>query len=64
MPITIRSERCPQNHPCPALRVCPVGALAQSGLRAPTVDERKCIDCGKCARYCPTGALQSADGRA
>jgi ferredoxin len=50
--------RCPQNHACPALRVCPVGALKQAGVSAPTVEKDKCTDCGKCTRLCPTGALQ------
>jgi len=57
MAISVNKELCPQNHPCPAIRVCPVGALTQTGFKAPTVDEFKCIDCGKCVRFCPMGAL-------
>lgn len=49
--------RCPQNHPCPAVRVCPVGALKQTGYKAPDIDQEKCIACGKCVRYCPMRAL-------
>ena len=45
-------ENCPQNHPCPSVRVCPVGAF-----HAPTVDHDKCIRCGKCANFCPKKAL-------
>lgn len=63
MAITVQQARCPQNHRCPALRVCPVAALSQSGVSAPQVDEAKCIDCGKCARVCPTGALQQRTPR-
>lgn len=48
---------CPQNHPCPSVRVCPVGALAQRGFKAPTADQDKCIKCGKCVKYCPMRAL-------
>ena len=51
-------ERCPQNHPCPAIRVCPVGALSQSGFSAPVVDYELCVACGKCSEYCPMGALE------
>jgi Fe-S-cluster-containing hydrogenase component 2 len=57
MAIRAVKHRCPQNHPCPSVRVCPVGALKQNGFDAPTVDEAKCTNCGKCARFCPMGAL-------
>ncbi len=50
--IVIRAEFCPQNHPCPTISVCPEGAISQVGYAAPTVDESKCISCGKCARRC------------
>ncbi len=56
--ITVSQQRCPQNHPCPSVRVCPVGALKQKGFSAPEVDEEKCIKCGKCVNYCPMGAIQ------
>ncbi|MFA6422148.1 MAG: 4Fe-4S binding protein [Candidatus Buchananbacteria bacterium] len=55
--ITVEKYLCPQNHPCPAIRVCPVGALTQAGVEAPMVSE-KCIDCGKCVNFCPMGALK------
>lgn len=55
--LKVRQERCPQNHRCPAVSVCPVGALVQDGFSAPTVDEEACIKCGKCAHYCPMMAL-------
>ena len=57
MSVTIIVANCPQNHPCPAVRVCPVNALSQEGHAAPTVDEDTCTDCGKCAEACPRGAL-------
>ncbi len=50
-------ERCPQNHPCPSVQICPVGALSQSGNKAPEVDHEKCIRCGKCSKFCPKMAL-------
>ncbi|MHB0877410.1 MAG: 4Fe-4S binding protein, partial [Anaerolineae bacterium] len=59
MSVSVIESRCPQNHPCPSVRVCPVGALSQRGNDAPVVDEEKCIDCGKCVRSCPRGALRS-----
>lgn len=57
MAITINSKRCPQNHPCPALRSCPAGALKQNGFRAPEIDAAKCIACEKCIAICPMGAF-------
>lgn len=55
--LNVIAEKCPQNHPCPSVQVCPVGALLQEGFRAPTVDHDKCIRCGKCANFCPKKAL-------
>ena len=46
-------ENCPQNHSCPSVKICPVGALVQEGFQAPTVDAEKCIKCGKCEKHCP-----------
>ncbi len=50
--VTVHSQRCPQNHPCPSLRVCPTNAIVQHGYGAPTIDMDKCIDCGRCAQSC------------
>lgn len=55
--LNIVIENCPQNHKCPAVQVCPVGALSQSGFSAPQIDYEKCIACGKCAKFCPKKAL-------
>ncbi|WP_083811233.1 4Fe-4S binding protein [Syntrophobotulus glycolicus] len=59
MAIIVEKNRCPQNHPCPSIRVCPVGALKQQGYKAPTVDAAKCTECGKCVSYCPMGAIRT-----
>ena len=55
--LVVKKNRCPQNHPCPSVRVCPVGALKQKRFDAPTVDMGKCIKCGKCVKFCPMRAL-------
>ena len=55
--LTLIENNCPQNHPCPAVKVCPVGALSQDGFHAPTIDHEKCIKCGKCSNFCPKKAL-------
>lgn len=56
--LKVNENRCPQNHPCPSVKVCPVGALSQKGFHAPAVDESKCIKCGKCVKFCPMRALK------
>lgn len=55
--LKVVTEKCPQNHPCPSVSVCPVGALSQKGFAAPEVDQDKCVRCGKCAAFCPKKAL-------
>ena len=55
--LTVINERCPQNHKCPSIDVCPVGALSQKGYNAPDVDLDACIRCGKCTDFCPMNAL-------
>ena len=50
-------ENCPQNHKCPAVNVCPVGALTQENFEAPKINHEICIKCGKCSNFCPKYAL-------
>ncbi|WHH61767.1 4Fe-4S binding protein [Petroclostridium sp. X23] len=59
MQIAVDKNRCPENHPCPAIKFCPVGALTQKGYSAPVLDEEKCIKCKKCVMVCPMGALKA-----
>ncbi len=54
--VQVEVSCCPQNHACPAVRVCPVGALVQEGFQAPKVEET-CVGCGQCVAVCPKGAL-------
>jgi Fe-S-cluster-containing hydrogenase component 2 len=56
--IFVDKRRCPENHPCPSVRVCPVNALTQKGYAAPKADMKACVKCGKCVRYCPMGAIR------
>lgn len=56
--LKVSLERCPQSHACPSVRICPTGALSQQGFQAPTVDDSKCIRCGRCVKFCPMRALR------
>lgn len=52
--IKIVEEYCPQNHNCPGLSVCPVGAISQETVFSPPkIDEELCTDCGACTNACP-----------
>ena len=57
MALSVNSHKCPQNHRCPLLNVCPVGAISQTGNGLPEIDKEKCIECGKCAKFCGMGAI-------
>ncbi|MFZ5942291.1 MAG: 4Fe-4S binding protein [Bacteroidota bacterium] len=53
--IQVISHYCPKNHPCPVIRLCPVGAITQKTIySAPVIDEEKCTKCGKCTSVCFT----------
>ena len=58
MKIVVDNNKCPKNHRCPAISICPVNAIKQEGYNAPTIDYKLCINCGRCTRFCPTGALK------
>jgi len=57
MALIINPSACPQNHRCPIIRVCPVGAISQDGYGLPAIDEALCTECGKCTRFCPMQAV-------
>ena len=50
--MVIDKNRCPQNHACPLLRVCPVQAISQKGYGLPVINQ------GKCIKYCGMGAVR------
>jgi len=57
MSIYVDPKACPQNHRCPTVFYCPVGAITQTGFGIPVIDEEKCTNCGKCTKVCPTRAM-------
>ena len=50
--IEIQAAACPQNHPCPVIKLCPTEALKQEGFSAPTVDEDARSCCCACTQAC------------
>lgn len=58
MAITVNPDKCPQNHRCPLIALCPVDAISQIGTGLPAIDGEKCIECGSCVENCGTGAMQ------
>jgi Fe-S-cluster-containing hydrogenase component 2 len=51
--IAVNVHACPQNHPCPAVRYCPEGAIVQDSIyEAPRIDESLCTGCGACTSVC------------
>ncbi len=51
--IVVDAAHCPKNHPCPAVRLCPVDAIVQDDIfSAPRIDHERCIECGACVSAC------------
>lgn len=62
MKIIVNNAKCPQNHRCPSIAVCPVGAISQKdNFSLPIIDLEKCIVCGKCMKFCPKGAFEKVE---
>jgi ferredoxin len=59
MSLIVNPAACPQNHRCPLINVCPENAISQNGFGLPEIDESKCIECMKCAGFCPMRAVRS-----
>ena len=61
MALTIDAQLCPQNHRCPMIAICPAGAISQQGYALPQIDPERCIECGKCIKYCGKQAVYKAN---
>ncbi len=52
-------QKCPANHHCQAVAVCPMDALYQADEHhAPEINYNLCVACGACTRRCGKQALQ------
>lgn len=59
MKIIVNQNKCPQDHNCPAIAVCPKEAITQEdSWSLPVIDYEKCIVCGKCLQFCPKNAFE------
>jgi len=59
--LTVNKDKCPQDHKCPSIPVCPKGAISQKDNHSlPEIDGDKCIVCGKCMKFCPKGAFEKS----
>jgi len=57
MALAIDPQKCPANHRCPIVNVCPMEAISQEGKGLPVIDESKCAECMDCVDSCPTHAV-------
>ncbi|MCK9159410.1 MAG: 4Fe-4S binding protein [Bacteroidaceae bacterium] len=57
MSYLVSKDLCSQDHRCPLIRICSVGAISQNGYGLPVIDKEKCINCGKCFSLCPMSAI-------
>lgn len=57
MKVEVNKSKCPHNHICPLISVCPVNAISQNNEGYPIVDYDLCIECGKCLKHCPMQAM-------
>jgi Fe-S-cluster-containing hydrogenase component 2 len=56
--VSVNNDLCVKNHKCPVVEMCPVNAVQQSSFTdAPSLDNEKCIKCGKCISFCPYNAF-------
>lgn len=61
MPVQVDAGKCPQNHRCPLVAICPAEAISQQGNSLPVIDADRCVECGLCVEQCPKGAMHMAE---
>lgn len=57
MAYTVDAAKCPQNHRCPLITLCPAVAISQEGFSLPQIDATLCLGCGLCAEHCGMQAI-------
>lgn len=57
MELHVDPDRCPQNHACQLVAICPAQAISQQGQALPVIDGGLCFECEICSMACPLGAV-------
>jgi ferredoxin len=55
--IKVDKNKCPKDHACPMVKLCPKKAISQKNYDAPKIDKEKCIKCLLCVKKCPYNAF-------
>jgi len=65
MPVLINFKICDNSKDCSGIEICPTGAFYWDEKRKTiAVDNKKCINCGRCEKACPVGAIRVARTKA
>jgi len=65
MPVLINFKICDNSKDCSGIEVCSTGAFYWDEKRKTiAVDNKKCINCGRCEKACPVGAIRVARTKA
>lgn len=62
MPAIINYKICDNAKECSGIEVCPTKAIFYDEKKRLIIDEKKCINCGKCIKTCPAQAIKMAVG--
>ncbi|MCL2318084.1 MAG: 4Fe-4S binding protein [Methanomassiliicoccaceae archaeon] len=62
MRMIVNKNKCPQDHKCPAIKICAQKAISQATITSlPQIDPELCVMCRKCQKFCPKRAFEVID---
>ncbi len=56
--LRVNKDKCPQDHKCPAINICPFKAITQLEFNLPEINIDLCKQCMKCIKFCPKKAIE------